>query len=227
MSADELIYRTRPAAGEAQGAVILLHGRGADENDLFPLFDMIDPQRRLVGISPRGPLSLPPGGAHWSRVLQVGYPDPTTFHPTFRSLQSWFDAVLTEVGVPTDRVVVGGFSQGCVMSYALALAQGRPRPAGLVGMSGFIPTVDDLTVDLSNAAGWPVMVGHGTLDPVIGVEWGRDAREQLEAAGADLIYREAPLGHTIDTGFLDDAAAWLEKVLPEARSALRRSNSSS
>lgn len=194
--------------------MFLLHGRGADENDLFPLFDMLDPDRRLLGVSPRGPLSLPPGGAHWYRVLQVGYPDPSTFHPTYGLLQRWFDEVLIELGVAIDRTVVGGFSQGCVMSYSLALGQDRPRPAGLIGMSGFIPTVDDFSVDLADLGGWPAMIGHGSFDPVIAVEWGRKAHEQLRSAGAAVMYRESPVDHTIDAGFLHEAEGWLHKVLP-------------
>lgn len=214
MSVDALTYRLRPAAGAAEGALLLLHGRGADENDLFPLLDMVDPERRLLGVSPRGPLSLPPGGAHWYRVLQVGYPDPLTFHPTFGALRGWFDSLLDELGVGIERTVVGGFSQGCVMSYALALGQDRPRPAGLIGMSGFIPTVDDFSLDLSDVKGWPALIGHGSFDPVIGVEWGRKAQERLTEAGADVIYREAPMQHTIDPNFLQEAQGWLEKVLP-------------
>ena len=206
--------RVRHPSAEPEGALVLLHGRGADESDLFPLFDMVDPERRLAGVSPRGPLSLPPGGAHWYRVLQVGYPDPATFHPTFGVLQGWFDNMLDEVGVRIERTVVGGFSQGCVMSYALALGQGRPRPAGLIGMSGFIPTVDDFSIDLSDADGWPVLIGHGSFDPVIGVEWGRKAHELLTEAGADVIYREAPMQHTIGPNFLQEARGWLQKVLP-------------
>lgn len=194
--------------------MILLHGRGADENDLFPLFNIIDPERRLVGVTPRGPLSLPPGGAHWYRVLQVGYPDPTTFHPTYGALQGWFDALLDEAGVPIERTVVGGFSQGCVMSYALALGEDRPRPAGLLAMSGFMPTVDGFSPNLSDLASWPVLIGHGSFDPVIGVEWGRKAQERLVSAGAEVTYRESPMEHTIDPAFLSDAQTWLQKVVP-------------
>ena len=76
----------RPAAGEPEGALVLFHGRGADERDLFPLLDMLDPERRLLGATARGPLSLPPGGAHWYVVRRVGYPDPETFHSTYAEL---------------------------------------------------------------------------------------------------------------------------------------------
>ena len=68
--AGELVHRIRPAAGEPEGALVLLHGRGADEHDLLPLLEALDPERRLVGVTPRGPLSLPPGGAHWYVVRE-------------------------------------------------------------------------------------------------------------------------------------------------------------
>ena len=214
MGHTELIHRVRPSAGEPQGALFLFHGRGADENDLFPLFDMLDPDRRLVGVSPRGPLLLPPGGAHWYQVVRVGYPDPTTFHPTYELLGSWFDGLLADHGIEMDRVVIGGFSQGCVMSYSLALGKGRPRPAGVIGLSGFIPTLDGFELDLDDLAGWPAAIGHGVYDPVIGVQWGRDARQRLEAANADVTYRESPMDHTIDPSFMTEVRDWLTRVLP-------------
>ena len=74
-----MITVERPAAGEPEGALVLFHGRGADEHDLFALLDALDPEARLHGYLPRGPLSLPPGGAHWYAVPRVGYPDPATF----------------------------------------------------------------------------------------------------------------------------------------------------
>jgi phospholipase/carboxylesterase len=93
--------------------------------------------------------------------------------------------------------VLGGFSQGAVMSYALGLGRGRPRPAAIVALSGFIPTVDGFEIDLRPPLP-PAAIGHGSLDSVIGVEWGRRARASLESAGADVVYRESPLPHTVD-----------------------------
>ena len=78
-----LAQRLRPADGDPEGALVLLHGRGTDENDLFPLLDELDPDRRLLGATARGPLSLPPGGSHWYVIRQVGSPDPETFQATY------------------------------------------------------------------------------------------------------------------------------------------------
>src|SRR5687768_10966081 len=138
-----------------------MHGRGANELDLEPLLSVLDRETRLVGILPRGPLSLPPGGAHWYAVRQVGYPDPETFHSTFPQLSNWLDELLAERGIPPERTVLGGFSQGSVMSYALGLGARRPRPAGILALSGFLPTVEGFELDWGNAAGLPVAIGHG------------------------------------------------------------------
>lgn len=208
-----IAHRVRPAAGEPAGALVLSHGRGADELDLLPLLDLLDPEQRLVGLLPRGPLSLPPGGAHWYIVREIGYPDARTFTETFADASSWLDAALEEAGVPIDRTVLGGFSQGAVMSYALGLAEHRPRPAGIVAMSGFIPHVEGFELDLESAAGMPVSISHGTYDPLIGVEFGRDARDRLRAAGADVHYREDPLAHQIAPGALTQGRAVLQKAL--------------
>jgi phospholipase/carboxylesterase len=209
-------HLTRPAAGAPEGALVLFHGRGADEHDLFPLLDMLDPERQLLGATARGPLSLPPGGAHWYAVHQVGYPDSETFHATYPEVASWLDGLLAESGIAPERTVLGGFSQGSVMSYALGLGAGRPRPAGIMALSGFIPEVEGFELDLDKASGLPVAIGHGTHDPVISVEFGRSARERLVNAGADVLYRESPMAHTIDPGFLRELPAWLRGTLDSA-----------
>jgi phospholipase/carboxylesterase len=210
---NEIGHRVRPATGEPAGALVLLHGRGADELDLAPLLDLLDPEQRLVGLVPRGPLALPPGGAHWYVVREIGFPDRDTFLLTFAAASDWVDAALAEAGVPLERAVLGGFSQGAVMSYALGLAGSRPRPAGILAMSGFIPTVDGFELDLESRAGLPVSISHGTYDPVIGVEFGRDARDRLEAAGLDVAYREDPVAHQIAPGAVAQARAVLAKAL--------------
>jgi phospholipase/carboxylesterase len=206
-------HRIRPAGGEPAGALVLLHGRGADELDLMPLFDLLDPQKRLVGLAPRGPLALPPGGAHWYVVREIGFPDRETFLATFAEAADWLDGALAEVEIPLERAAIGGFSQGAVMSYALGLAASRPRPAGILAMSGFIPTVDGFELDPESRAGLPVSITHGAYDPVIGVEFGREARDRLDAAGLEVAYREDPVAHQIAPGAVAQARAVLEQAL--------------
>jgi phospholipase/carboxylesterase len=203
-----LAARVRAAAGSPEGALVLFHGRGADELDLFPLLDAFDPERRLVGATPRGPLALPPGGAHWYVLGGIGTPEAQTFFASYEAASSWLDGFVAEQGIEFERVVLGGFSQGGVMTYALGLGAGRPRPAGLIALSSFVPTVDGFSLDLSPPLP-PVAIGHGTLDNVITVEWGRRARALLEEAGAEVLYRETPMFHQIDPEFVRAIADWL------------------
>ena len=203
----------RPAAGEAQGALVLFHGRGVDERDLYPLLEELDPEGRLLGVSARGPLELPPGGHHWYAVQRVGFPDHDTFHATYGLVSGWLDGFLADKGIPHERAVLGGFSQGSVMSYALGLGNGRPRPAGLIALSGFVPTVEGFELNASLARGLPVAIGHGTHDPVIGIEFGRAARDRLAEAGADVTYRESPMPHAIDPAFVGELLEWLKDTV--------------
>ena len=192
---------------------MLFHGRGADEHDLFPLLDRLDPDRRLLGVAPRGPLRLPPGGAHWYAVQEIGFPDPATFTPTYELVGGWLDGLREETGIPAERTVLGGFSQGAVMTYALGLGHDRPRPAALLALSGFVPTVPGLELDLEPPLS-TVAIGHGGLDPIISIEWARRARALLEGAGAEVLYRETPvLGHGIDPAFLPEVAALLHEAI--------------
>jgi phospholipase/carboxylesterase len=213
-SLDTLVHRIRPSAAEPDGVLVLLHGRGTDENDLHPLLDVLDPERRLTGFTPRAPLALPPGGRHWYVVRRVGFPDPETFGGSYTLLTDWLDALPEAPGVPWERIVIGGFSQGTAMSYAVALGAGRPRPAGLIALSGFIPEVPGFELDLENARGLPVAIGHGAHDPIIGVEFGREARAKLEAAGADVTYRESVMAHSVDPAFLHELAGWVSNAVP-------------
>lgn len=209
MTIEPLRFLERPAAAAPEGALVLLHGRGADERDLFPLLDALDPDRRLLGITPRGPLSLPPGGAHWYRLGGIPTPDPDTFFPTFEAAAAFLDAL----PVPIDRVVLGGFSQGAVMSWALGLGKGRPRPAAIMALSGFMPEVPGFELDLADLDAYPIAIAHGSLDPIIPVEFGRVAAERARSAGADLLWRETPVPHTIDPRVLPELQAFVASAL--------------
>ena len=213
-----LVYRLRPAAGPPDGALVLMHGRGADEHDLHPLLDLLDPEQRLVGITPGGPLALPPGGRHWYVVPRVGYPEAETFQASYRLLDEFLRALPDPTGVPAERTVLGGFSQGTVMAYALGLGAGRPSPAGIVALSGFIPTVAGWEADLDRP-GLPVWIAHGRDDPVIPVTFARDARARLEPAGLAVAYRETPAGHQVHPRGIAGLPEWIQGAIARAPAA--------
>jgi phospholipase/carboxylesterase len=209
----DLVHRLREPAGEPDAALILNHGRGADENDLFGLLDVLDPERRLLGVTTGAPLTgIPPGGRHWYVVPRVGYPDPVTFAGSYAQLTGFLDALLAERGIDWQRTVIGGFSMGAVMSYAVGLGSARPSPRAILAFSGFIPTVEGWSPDLDGRTGLPVLIHHGRNDPVISVEFARAAHELLTAAGLGVDYLETDAGHSLPPEAVARAAALVSAV---------------
>jgi phospholipase/carboxylesterase len=208
------VFRERPASGEPAGLLVLHHGRGADEHDLLPLADALDPERRLHVVTPRGPLTVPgwPGN-HWYVVPRVGYPDRETFRASYELLSQFHEELWERTGLGPAQTVLGGFSMGSVMSYALVLGADRPAPAGVIAFSGFIPTVDGWAPHLQDRAALRAFIAHGSSDPVISVDFAHDARKQLQAGGLDVEYREFPGGHTIDPAGIPAVRIWLSKTL--------------
>jgi phospholipase/carboxylesterase len=213
---ESLRHLGRPAEREAEGLLVLHHGRGADERDLLGLADVLDPGRRLRVVTPRAPLTLPGSpGYHWYLVPRVGYPDPETFHAARRALAGLHDRLWEETGIEPARTVLGGFSMGTVMSYAMALGVDRPVVAGVLAFSGFLPVVDDWEPALRDRWETRVFVAHGRRDPIIDVGFARGARELLEGAGLEVEYRESDVGHQIDPAALTPAKEWLESALSD------------
>ncbi|HEX5983011.1 MAG TPA: alpha/beta fold hydrolase [Solirubrobacterales bacterium] len=211
---EPLFHQERAASGKAEGLLVLHHGRGTDERDLIGLADHLDPERRLRVVTPRAPLRLPGSpGYHWYVVPRVGYPDRETFEAARAALADLHDRLWEEGGVGPERTVLGGFSMGAVMSYAMGLGGDRPHVAGILALSGFVPTVEGWEPHLADRKGTPVFVSHGRRDPIIGIEFAERARELLEEGGLDVTYRESELGHQIDPAHLRDAVAWLGETL--------------
>jgi phospholipase/carboxylesterase len=210
----ELVFRERPAAGDPRGLLVLHHGRGADENDLLPLGDALDPKRRLHVVAPRAPLQLPGWpGYHWYVVPRVGYPDPETFYAAYGKLAAFHDALPERTGVGAEHTVLGGFSMGSVMSYSLGLGSDRPAPAGILAFSGFVPVVDGWEPDLAGRKQVRAFVAHGRNDPIMEIGFARRARELLDGAGLDVEYYESDVAHQIDPAHVPRAVAWLRRTL--------------
>ena len=209
-----LVHLQRETGGEPEGLMVLHHGRGTSEQDLLGLADFLDPERRLQVVTPRAPLQLPGSpGYHWYLVPRVGYPDPETFAAAREALAELHDGLWEETGIGPERTILGGFSMGAVMSYAMALSAERPAVAGILAFSGFVPTVEGWEPSFADRTATGAFVSHGRNDPVISIEFAERARELLVAGGLDVTYRESELGHQIDPAHLREAATWLGDVL--------------
>ena len=209
-----LVHRERTAAGQAAGLLVLHHGRGADEHDLLGFGDVLVPERRLHVVTPRAPLTLPGWpGHHWYVVPRVGFPDHDTFHAAFDELAAFHDELWERTGIAPERTVLGGFSMGSVMSYALGLAGDRPVPAGILAFSGFVPTVDGWRPELAGRERLRAFIAHGRNDPVMDVEFARAARRLLEAGGLAVSYHESSAAHHIDPAHVPAAVEWVAATL--------------
>jgi phospholipase/carboxylesterase len=205
----------RAAEGEPQGLLVLHHGRGTKESDLLGLADALDPQRRLRVVTPRAPLQLSGSpGYHWYLVPRVGYPDHDSFHAARAALAELHDALWAETGVGPERTVLGGFSMGTVMSYAMALGPERPPVAGVLAFSGFVPTVDGWEPALEDRQGTRAFIAHGCRDPIMEIGFARRARELLEGGGLEVEYHESDVAHSIDPAHLEAARGWLGETVP-------------
>lgn len=202
-----LLYRERPAAGDAEGLLVLHHGRGADESDLLSLADVLDPEQEFHVVAPRAPLDLGGPGYHWYVVPRVGYPDHETFHAAYRQLAAFHDEVWERLGLTPEQTVLGGFSMGSVMSYALGLGPDRPAPAGILAFSGFVPTVEGWRPELPRPT--RLFVAHGRRDPIMAIDFARAAQRLLQDAGMDVEYHESDGGHWIEPEHAARASDWL------------------
>ena len=200
-----VVLPPREATSARPPALLLLHGRGADERDLVGFAAALDP--RLLVISARAPGPLGPG-FHWYELGSAGLPDAASFTRSRDLLDRFLDEIVAGYNIDPTRLFLLGFSQGAVMSGAMLLT--RPaKVAGAVLLSGYLPLRSELTTDETGLRGKPVFVGHGVRDAVISVHFGREADSYLRGAGAVPTYREYPVAHQIDDVELRDIADWL------------------
>ena len=213
----ELLHTLHFPAGEGPFPTILaLHGWGASAHDLLGLAPYLHGGQALV-LCPQGPFGfeIGPGvrGYGWFPLGDRGL-DPVEFRKGAAALRAFVDEALARYPVERRKVVALGFSQGGVMAYDLALRD-PGRFAGLAALSAWLPKpLSDSIPLLPEHAGMPVLVQHGTADPMIEVARARESRDLLAARGVGLTYREYEMGHEIRPEALRDLVGWLEdKVL--------------
>ena len=200
---------------QAARVLLLVHGLGADERDLGGLLPYLDPEGRFLAVLPRGPVAAPPGFAWYGlESVQVsGATADATFLSSLQELDDLLDQVCAEQGKERSEAVVGGFSQGAALALALGLRQSdRPHPAAILALSTYLPEVDGLVYDWDAAPSIPVLLQHGTDDPLIPIERGRDAAQTLEEHGSPITYREYPIGHEVSLPSIQQAHEWLLAV---------------
>jgi len=200
----------------AETLLLLVHGLGADEKDLAGLLPHLDPDGRFVCVLPRGPYGAPPGYG-WFR-----FDSPALMASTLSSSLDAVDEVLDEAcdvhGFAREDSIVGGFSQGAALTLALAFRPSeRPRPRAVLAMSGFLPPEDAMSYDWQSPTQPPVLMQHGTEDPLIQVDRGRQSAQTLASHGVPVVFQTYPMGHQVAIESIRDANDWLSKILAGER----------
>ena len=199
----------------AERLLLLVHGYGADEQDLAGVLPYLDPEGHFVTVLPRGPVAAPPGFS-WYDIGSVGagHTNDATFLSSLQELDDLLDSACAEHGLSRAEAVVAGFSQGGGLAVALGLRRSdRPHPAAVLAMSTYLPDVEGLDYDWEAAAAIPVLVQHGSEDPLIPVErGGRVLATTLVGHGVPTTYSEYPMGHSVALESMQEAAAWLDRI---------------
>jgi phospholipase/carboxylesterase len=222
MTLETLDFRT----GDAPSAsLIILHGLGADANDFVPVAQQLDLSavgdvRYVFPNAPVRPVTINGGMAMraWYDILGVDLArreDEPGLRASVLDVQALIDREVS-LGIPSDRIVLAGFSQGCAMTL-LAGLRAPQRLAGLVGLSGYLPLAATTAAERHDAnADVPVFLGHGLHDPVVAIERGRQARDLLTALGHPVEWHEYPMQHSVAQEEIEDLEAFLLKVLAKA-----------
>jgi phospholipase/carboxylesterase len=210
----EFVYAAHVPAGEGPYPTVLaLHGWGAHAQDLLGLAPYLHGGDALV-LCPQGPVTVPTGqgmvGYGWFPLSGGGELDPTQLTMAGLRLKTFLDQAMETYPIDTKHLLVMGFSQGGVMAYDLVLKDPGSY-TGLVVMSSWLPNqlkpADSLA---SEHASLPVMVVHGTEDPMIAVARARESRNRLIALGLSPTYREYEMQHEIRPEALGDIVQWAE-----------------
>ena len=225
LSLTHLVREPRVRSGNAPPLLLLLHGIGSNEADLFGLAPYLD--NRFFIVSARAPVVMGPGAYGWFNIEYTPaglVADVAQARNSLRQADAFLDELTDAYALDPRCVYLMGFSQGAMMSLGLTLAN-PSKAAGVVAMSGRLPAQEFQPPSGPDAlAGMPVLVTHGLYDPVLPISNGRDIRDRLTALGAALTYREYPMGHEVSAESLQDVARWLTDVLTAADDANDKSD---
>jgi phospholipase/carboxylesterase len=204
----------------ASATVILLHGLGADGNDFVPMVRELQlpaamPVRFVFPNAPAIPVTINGGYVMpaWYDITEIDIDrkiDASQLIASAESIRLLVDRE-TDRGIPSQRIVLAGFSQGGAVAYQTALTYMQPL-AGLLCMSSYFATRQTITPNSANR-NLPIFICHGTRDPMVPERMGQEAREDLSARGYQVEYSSYPMEHAVCAEEVADISRWLQRVL--------------
>jgi phospholipase/carboxylesterase len=213
MATSNLYYKTAPLdrkVSDKSPLMVLLHGRGSDENDLLELAPYFPP--RIVMASVRAPYRYKFGGYTWFDLDEKFNPDPDQILRTCDELDRSVDEIAYKYSADPGKIFLFGFSMGAMISLSMSLLKPE-RFKGIIAHSGILIEHERLKYRWENISGISYFIAHGKNDPIVPVGFGREACARLEKSKASVIYREYPIQHTISDESLGDILQWLDQNL--------------
>ena len=212
-------------AGTAVASIIVLHGLGADGTDFLPFadeikLDAIGPVRWVLPRAPVRPVTVNNGYRMraWYDIFEFGAQarqpreDEAGLRESIAAVHALIDREVSR-GVPANRIVLGGFSQGCAVTLGAGLRYPQ-RLAGLAGMSGYLPLAQATAAERRDAnALTPLFLAHGQRDQVIGLDRGVASRDALKALGMAVEWHDYPMEHSVSAEEVADLQRFLQRVL--------------
>jgi phospholipase/carboxylesterase len=202
--------------------IIIMHGLGADGSDFFPIAEQIDlsdvgPVRYLFPNAPVMPVTINGGYEMpaWYDIVGTDLARREDEAGLRKSQQAIEAIIANEIarGIPAEKIVLAGFSQGCAMAYMTGLRFAH-KLAGIAGLSGYLPLADKMAAERHSAnQATPIFMAHGRQDPVVSIERAQTSRLVLSSLGYAIEWRDYPMEHSVCLKEIGDLRAWLLKVL--------------
>ncbi len=215
-----LKYISRPANQKNAPLIVLVHGYGSNEQDLFSFAGQMDPGIHIVSV--RAPYELPPYGAAWYAIDYTAdkgkFSDLGQARESMKLLKTFIGEVVASTSVNPNNINILGFSQGAILSLAMALSQ-PSLFKNVVAMSGYVN--EDLIKDRDGLRSrfresertTNFFISHGTMDQVIPFSWATPAQPIMETLGVDYVFKSYPIGHGVSPENFGDMNHWLNERL--------------
>ena len=207
------IYEMRKPETEQPGktypAIFLMHGMGSNEQDIITLANGLEKDAYIFGI--RGSIEQPPGFTYFT-IEGYGKPHRAVFDDTIQKLEAFVDNALSTYTIDPEKVFLGGFSQGAILSMVLGLTMGS-KVKGVMAFSGYIPAFVREAYPIQPASDLEVFISHGEKDPVFPLRWGEANRDYFSQLGVTVSFHAYPEGHTISGENNRDFRVWLDQQL--------------
>lgn len=209
----QLVHNYRPSniTAEKSPAIIMLHGFGSDENDLFAFANELPGKYAVFSL--KAPIKMQPYGNAWYNIYfdnsQGKFSDDQQAIESRELVSQCIDEIIEKYPVDASNITLLGFSQGTILSFAVALSYPK-KVKNVIGLSGYInPDILKNGYATNNFSDLKIYTSHGTQDQVIPIQWARKTKPFLENLGIDCTYSEFPIGHGVSPQNLQDLKNWL------------------